>query len=91
MIEIGHTEIKNNKIIFVYYKLPKPNWDSTLKMVLKNGGEKEDAKMGYNVEVKIYEASRREVEVKNVFWSTQFNKWIIELIRSQGITFVKIL
>ena len=87
MKHIGHTEIKNGEVIFVYYELPKPyrpnywSWGS-FQPELFNKAKKE------------YEASRREVKVENVYWSYQFDKWILEIIRlikPQGITsiFVK--
>jgi hypothetical protein len=66
MKHLGHIKIQDNKIVFVYPKLPKPDWSLTLKMVLRNGGEEDDARMGYNVEIKAYNASKRKVEVSNV-------------------------
>jgi len=93
MLKLGHIEIRD-KVIFVPDKICK-------NCIYWNGhfDKHKFARCNYILLTKNatstckawkqkYQTSKQEVEVKNVFWSTQFNKWIIELIRSQGITSV---
>lgn len=59
MKQTGHIEIKDNKVVFVYYELKKPDLDDYTK----------DSTWGYaeyNEDLDKYQASKREVEISNV-------------------------
>lgn len=64
---LGYTEIRDNKVIFVYYELEKPNPFNGFYEVkpLKNS-----AKLGrFDEAMKEYEASKRSIKVSNELWS----------------------
>lgn len=69
---LEHIEIKNDKVIFVYYELPKPKEPEWLDGVW--------AEIDYPELLKEYEASRREAEVENVFWDESVKLWMYDFI-----------
>ena len=60
MIKLGHIEIKDNKVIFVYYLMEKPNPDDYF------AGTHLFRKRSLEGDTEEYQASKREVEVNNV-------------------------
>ncbi|GAH09622.1 unnamed protein product, partial [marine sediment metagenome] len=72
MIESGHIEIKDDKVIFVYHKLPI-EWLQKQTSDKWNRTQKEGIKA-----IKKYEASKRSVEVSNV--TKKLKKWYYDII-----------
>jgi len=65
----GHIEIKDNKIVFVYHKYGwKPIWHDYENHPL--------ASQIYTEEMKKYKASKRLIEVSNIFWSDISEEWL---------------
>lgn len=93
MAKLGHIRIVKDEIRFVYHELYEPD-KKDLIYYHNSVLIRRQLKLEYLKDMKEYQASRREVEVKNVYWSYQFDKWILEitrLLKPQGITsiFVK--
>lgn len=65
--EKGHIEI-GNKIYFVYYKLPKPEFECGCS----------PCSIRYRVKMNYYEASKQKIEVSNVSFDTLEEKWIYD-------------
>jgi len=69
MKHLGHIEITDKGIIFVYYELEKPEKDN-----FNCAGFFDE--FGFNLQMKLYLASRREVEMNDV--SKIGNQWILD-------------
>ena len=67
MTKTGHIEIRDSKVIFVYYELPKPdcgfNQITGVDLLHKRDILK------WNKAMREYEASKQSVKVENINWS----------------------
>jgi len=71
MKHLGHIEIRGNKVIFVYHELPSPK---RRDFMMPNWT---DGLLRYKKAIKEYKASKREVEVENVF--RDFDEWVLDV------------
>ena len=71
-IKIGYIQIKDNKVVFIYHKLEKPDPNSTHYFDYATP----ELCIEFKIAMKEYEASKREVEVDNV---TTIYEWPNEI------------
>lgn len=76
MIKLGHIEIKDDKVIFVYHEIWKPYRADYYEYSDYEKGEVYFNTKSYNRDLKEYEASKREVEVENIIWGELCKCWI---------------
>lgn len=71
MKHLGHIELRDGKVVFVYYESPEPKkLINTTSFI---------AARRYVLALRKYLASKREVEVSNVFWEFVSRKWRFDI------------